>query len=105
MIFISEIEERVHFDPDDEVSFEEAEFINEDTPVDFRELVRYMREFTLPSCWPARGSTFEWLSTHGEQDYQDGAQVHRTLHYSQKNPARNAKYWKKAMAVAGIIKG
>jgi len=104
MLMITEIEEHVHFGPDDEVSFEESEFLNEDTPIEFRELVDYLGDFSVPSSWPMSGSTAEWMTTNPSIDYETGAQVTRSLHYSNRNHPRKAKYWRKALIMAGILK-
>jgi hypothetical protein len=73
--------------------------------VGFRELVELMREYSQPSCFPAVGETYEWLSQPDmEQDMFTGEYTERTLHYSHDNAPRWAKYWRRAMAAAGIIR-
>jgi hypothetical protein len=104
MLMINEIEEHVYFGPDDEVNYEESAFLNRDTPVEFRELVRYLEDFRVPSSWPMRGTTAEWMTTSPSIDYETGAQVTRSLHYSNRNHPRKAKYWRKALILAGILK-
>jgi len=106
MILISRVREAVEFDENDEPLDLEGEFIVEDDPVSFRDLVWFMTQegYSDPSNYPPSGSQFEWLSTHPETNYRTGAEEWETLHYSHKNPERKAKYWKKAMIYAGIIK-
>jgi len=69
----------------------------------FRELVEEMRRFSLVSCSPAIGATYEWLLTEPEQDYRTGDEITETLHFDHDNPPRAAKYWRKAMKAAGLI--
>ena len=71
--------------------------------VSFRELVSIMREYSEPSCYPASGSDFEWLSRY-ETDYRTGADIVESIHYSRDNPTRNLKYWRAAMRAAGFAK-
>jgi len=73
-------------------------------PVTFRELVDLMREHAHPSCSPASGAPFEWLSTEPEQDYRTGEWTERTLHFSRANPPHAARYWRLAMKAAGLIR-
>tara|TARA_R110000868_G_scaffold1078_1_gene8253 strand:+ start:2140 stop:2451 length:312 start_codon:yes stop_codon:yes gene_type:complete len=84
----------------------EGEFLTENDPIGFRDLVWMMTNegYVEPSCYPPSGSTYEWLSTHAETDYRTGETEYRTLHYSMKNHPRSAKYWRKAMVAANIIK-
>lgn len=74
--------------------------------VGFRELVRLIRNraFLDPSCCPASGSRHEWLSTYPHQDYRTGEWERESIIFSPANPFRRAKYWRKAMRAAGIIK-
>ncbi len=71
--------------------------------VSFRELISLMREYSEPSCSPASGAAFEWLS-RSETDYRTGDYIVDSLHYARENPARNLKYWRAAMRAAGFIK-
>jgi hypothetical protein len=111
MILISKVWEEVGF-PDspegdqEEPNFEDSGFEFTDEPMTFRDLVYHIvREgHTMPSCYPPDGSTFEWLSAEPELDYSTGIWKTTSLHYAQKNHPRNAKYWRKAMIVAGIVK-
>ncbi|NBW19467.1 MAG: hypothetical protein EBR82_66980 [Caulobacteraceae bacterium] len=72
--------------------------------VSFRELVQEMRRFSLVSCSPAIGATYEWLLTEPAPDYMTGDEITETLHFDHDNPPRAAKYWRKAMHAAGLIK-
>ena len=92
---------------DTEANFEDNGFDFIDEPLSFRELVYLIEDEAckMPSCWPAEGSTFEWLSAEPQMDMQTGVWRTIALHYSQKNPTRNAKYWRWAFKAAGGIKG
>jgi hypothetical protein len=72
--------------------------------VSFRELVGLMCKFQYTSCSPAIGETYEWLSTEPACDYVTGDYITESLHYDLANEARKAKYWRKAMRVAGLCK-
>ncbi len=72
--------------------------------VSFRELVELMRSHNQPSCYPAQGCTFEWLSAETQQDYRTGEYTETSIHYARENPPRCAKYWKAAMKAAGILR-
>ncbi len=106
MILIHTIQECIAIDEEGIPLKDTGEFLTENEPIGFRDLVWMMTSegYREPSCYPPRGSTFEWLSTNPETDYQTGQSEYRTMHYSMKNPSRNDKYWRKAMIVAGIIK-
>jgi hypothetical protein len=82
----------------------ETEQLMVDEPVTFRGLVDLMREHAHPSCSPASGAPFEWLSTEPEQDYRTGEWTERTLHFSRANPPHAARYWRLAMKAAGLIR-
>jgi hypothetical protein len=85
----------------------EQGFIFQDEPYTFRELLRLiqMEGFTQPSCSPATGETYEWLTTESEPDYSTGEESIYSLHFSHNNDHRAAKYWKAAFKAANIIKG
>jgi hypothetical protein len=72
--------------------------------VSFSELISLMYQYTQPSCSPARGQTYEWLSAYPEQDYRTGEWTERSIHFSLHNAPRYAKYWRHAMRAAGIVK-
>jgi hypothetical protein len=72
--------------------------------VSFRELVQLMSRFQYTSCSPAIGATYEWLSTEPECDYITGNYITESLHFDRTNEARKAKYWRKAMQLAGLCK-
>lgn len=86
---------------------EEQGFVFQDEPYTFRELLRLiqMEGLTAPSCSPATGETYEWLTGETEPDYQTGEETIYSLHYSHRNDNRAAKYWKAAFRAANIIKG
>ena len=79
-------------------------FLSENEKVTFRELVCLMEEHPLPSCSPANGSIWEWLSTYPSTDLWTGEEETQSLHFSRQNGPWKEKYWKKAMQMAGIIK-
>ena len=82
----------------------ESGFLVESESVTFRELVSLMESHPNPSCHPPRGETYEWLSSYPETNYHDCSETTESLHYSRENPPRMAKYWRKAMRAAGIIR-
>ncbi len=82
----------------------ESGFHSENEPMTFREIVEWMRGGE-PSCHPARGETWEWVSQdQGETRayFEDGERETRSIHFSRKNEPRKAKYWAKAMRAAGL---
>lgn len=81
----------------------EGESTTRSDTVTFRELVRLMEEYRYPSCSPARGEVYEWMSCEPEPDYWTGEQVDKSLHFDRINPGRRAKYWRLAMKAAGVI--
>lgn len=92
--------------PESAENGEEAEsgMLATNEAVTFRELVSIMQDHPVPSCWPAGGSTYEWLSCHPEHDYRDCSDETRSIHFSRENKPDAAKYWRKAMIAAGIAK-
>jgi hypothetical protein len=82
----------------------ESGFLVESESVTFRELVTLMRAHPVASCYPPRGESSEWLSSHPETDYRDASERTESLHFDRENPPRAAKYWRKAMRAAGIIR-
>lgn len=104
MILISRTFEVVT--PESAESGEAAEsgFLSESESVSFRELVSLMESHPIPSCHPARGEAYEWLSSYPSQDFRDCSETVESLHYCRENLPRRAKYWRKAMLAAGIIR-
>lgn len=78
-------------------------FLSENEEVSFRELVNLMQEFPNPSCSPASGETWEWLTSYPETDFRSGEETTESLHFSRENSPSLGKYWKRAMQMAGII--
>ena len=72
--------------------------------ISFRDLVEEMRRFIYPSVSHPSGSIYEWLMTEPEPDYRTGDVIHESIHFDHDNPPRAAKYWRKAMKAAGLIK-
>ena len=83
---------------------EESGFVFEERPYTFRELVREMEGFPECSDRPASGHVGEWLTSYAEQDFRTGAYESESIHFCRSNPPRLAKYWRKAMKAAGILK-
>lgn len=104
MILVSRTFEVVTPESAEEGDVSESGFLVESESVTFRELVSLMRAHPNPSCYPARGEAFEWLSSYPETDYRDASERTESLHFARENPPRAAKYWRKAMRAAGIIR-
>jgi hypothetical protein len=112
MLLITQTYETVYHEPSKHPYDQEPEHYSQggidwqDAPIGFRDLVTTMQlhGFIYPSAYPARGSTFEWVSTDPHYDYETGGSTTKSLHYAQKNHPRKAKYWRKALVAAGIIK-
>jgi len=104
MILISRTFEVVTPESAEDGEATESGFLSEGEAVTFRELVSLMRGHPLPSCYPARGEAFEWLSSHSETDYRDCSNRTESLHLDRSNHPRTLKYWRKAMIAAGIIR-
>lgn len=84
--------------------FAEAGFVFENVPYTFKELVRLMRDYPIPSYWPCGGETHAWLSDSGRVDYCTGDETIESIHYAHGQPAHNARYWRLAMIAAGHAK-
>lgn len=82
----------------------DGEGLVHETGLSFRELVGYMKHYAAPSCSPASGATYEWLSAPSEENWDTGEIKEYSLHYHHKNHPRYAKYWRMAMRAAGVIK-
>lgn len=80
-------------------------FIFESEAYTFRELVDLMRDYNNPSCSHPSGGVYEWLSGYADTNYTTGAETIESIHYSADNEPKKAKYWRKAMVCAGLIKG
>lgn len=105
MLLVSKTYSQVTPESSEDGDFSDTGFIFEDEEHSFRELVDLMREHGEPSCYPASGETYEWLSSGWDTtDYSTGEQEQTSIHYSRNNPPRNARYWRLAMRAAGIIK-
>jgi hypothetical protein len=102
MIKVTRIETVYGWDEDAGYAIsDEGDATVRDTELTFRELVREMRNFGEVSCWPANGDVSEWLIVR-EDDYRTGGWIEESLHFSRDQPARRAKYWRKAMQAAGF---
>jgi hypothetical protein len=105
MIHITRVEEVYSMPDEDEDPSDEPVSIevNGET-VSFRELVDLMREWWEVSCYPATGSTLEWLRREDGYDYRTGERYVVSLHYGWHQPPRREKYWRWAMKAAGLVK-
>ena len=82
---------------------EDAGFSAVNESVSFRELVDMIRnKYFHSSQYPASRTTHVWFTSESEQDYITGEHRSESIHFSRNNPARKAKYWIKAMQLAGI---
>lgn len=72
----------------------------EDEPLEFRELVKYLRYegFVHPCDSVITGRT--GISTGAYENYKTGEVVTKTLYFSKKNNPRLEKYWVKAIKTA-----
>ena len=71
----------------------------------FRALVQELRNFSETSSYPCAGSPRDWVSTsYSVEDYSTMTARSESLHFSHDNPARKAKYWRKALQVAGLAR-
>lgn len=104
MILISRTFEVVTPESAESGDVADSGFLVESESVTFRELVSLMRDYPNPSCYPPRGESYEWLSSHPETDYRDASETTESLHYCRENPPRRLKYWRKAMRAARIIR-
>ncbi|MFI3187260.1 MAG: hypothetical protein QX198_14890 [Methylococcaceae bacterium] len=72
-------------------------------PYTFSELVQELKNFSETSSYPCTGSARDWVSTgYSVEDYLTMRERSESLHFSHDNPARKAKYWRKALRVAGL---
>lgn len=104
MILISRTFEVVTPESAEDGEAAESGFLAESESVTFKELVSLMKSHPVPSCRPARGEAYEWLSSYSETNYRDASETTESLHYCRENPPRRLKYWRKAMCAAGIIR-
>ena len=69
----------------------------------FRDLVQELRNFSEASRYPCTGAARDWVSTgYSVEDYSTMTERSESLHFSHDNPTRKAKYWRKALQVAGL---
>ena len=104
MIIISRTFEVVTPESAEEGEVADSGFLAESESVTFKELVSMMRDYPNPSAYPPSGDANEWLSSYPSQDFRDCSETTEYLHYCRENPPRRAKYWRKAMLAAGIIR-
>lgn len=111
MILITQYMERfeVHPEGSDICDADSRDTVELATPYSFRDLIDLIR-FGEPSSSPASGDAREWVTQYetnnGTRDYfETGARENTSIHYDRTNPGRNAKWWRLAFKVAGLIKG
>ena len=105
MILISKTYSEMTPESAEDGEYSYSGFVWEDCEYSFRELVELLRECSEASCWPATGSVNEWYCNEwGTTDYSTGEQRQECVHYSHKNPSKNAKYWRWAAKAAGLVK-
>lgn len=106
MILITKTYDIVTYESAENGESAESGFVFEDVEYSFRELVDMIERggFTNSSCYPPKGDTREWLSNEPDTDYVTGDVETESIHYSDKNKPRAAKYWTKAFRAANIIK-
>ena len=74
-------------------------------PYTFSELVQELRNFSETSSYPCTGAARDWVSTgYSVEDYLTMTARSESLHFSHDNPTRKAKYWRKALQVAGLAR-
>jgi len=89
--------------------YDETGTLDEGSRYTMRELVHYIKRegFVNASIWPlneASDTAHVWLEDTGTEDYETGAVTYRTLHFDYFNQPAKAKYWHKALKLAGVIK-
>ena len=92
---------------DDEADYcPDGEADAHDTRVEFRELVRMIRDggYSEPSSFPIDApGAHDWLCAPDmEPDYRTGELTARSLHLSACATARETRYWAKAWRAAGV---
>lgn len=88
----------------EEGDFSDLGYVYEDVEFTFGELVRELKDGEEMSCWPATGSVYEWVTMPVDLDYCTGEERQESVHFSHKNLPRAAKYWRKALQAAGLIR-
>ena len=105
MILVSKTYSETTPESVDDCELSDSGFVFENSEYTFRELVRLMRDYREPSCYPANGSTHEWYSSGWNiYDYRTMTEREESIHFSHNNPPHNARYWKLAAKAAGIVK-
>ena len=104
MILISKTYEIVTEESAENGEASERGFIFENAEFSFSELVKELKEYTQGSSSHMTGSPFEWVSTEHQMDPISGESEAFSLHYGRGNPAKNEKYWRKALAAAGFVR-
>ncbi len=108
MISVSKTFETLIPRGEDEYPDEERGFEWENKQLTFRELVRELRDYSEPSCWPLNETAARefapWIRSEGDVDYRTGAETRYSLHLDDDKSPRMRRYWAKALRVAGKIK-
>lgn len=82
--------------------YEDQGYLAKDEEVTLRELVDLMRGGT-PSCSPALGETYEWVTYNRDEDILDCTETFESVHYAreQVNP-QAPKMWRMAFKLARL---
>lgn len=87
--------------------YAEQGFEFENSPYEFRELVRLLRDYSESSVYPLTDADINetvWFTSEPDIDFRTGEETTYSVHFSRDNPARNAKYWLKAARAAGLVR-
>lgn len=101
MLLISKTYEIITQESAENGDVEERGFVWEDSPCEFREVVRYL-EGTVASQNPIINVENVWFTHYGDMDYSSGESENVSYHYSKQNPSKNLKHWKAAIIAAGF---
>ncbi len=81
--------------------FSRTGFVSEEEKVTFSELVDLMKDHSQASNWPDQMDINTWYSTgFYTSDYRTATEMEECIHFSHKNTANAAKYWKLARIYA-----
>lgn len=101
MLLISKTYEIITEESAENGEAEESGFVWENSPCEFREVVRYL-EGAEPSQSPITNVAQVWFTHYGEQEYITGDYENVSYFYSKQNPPKNLKHWKAAIIAAGF---
>lgn len=103
MLLVDKTFEIVTYESSKNGDVEDAGFLAIGERVTFSELVNALKhEFIHASQSPASRSTYVWFTSEWEENHVTGEYRSESIHFSPDNPSRKAKYWVKAMQLAGV---